>query len=367
MAGVARVKECLDLQLASCGTGQRIRQVCCIDHATFRDEARAHLHLQIHFSNGDASPWFQLSRVTLSDLRTAIAALPNNVRIHLHEEDQARRRTEPSFAESLPRGKLAASSLLPDTCPVCLAAFATGDELVVLPCQGLHKTHWECLQPWLATAHTCPTCRFELPTTKGGAESELVSEPMRRAWAEVRRLEQPPPAVWSLPPPPPPGHPPRPQPQSPEPPPPPARGRAGRFEQPLSQNSASTSSDGDARGPDHELERARARKDNLDAELPASGRMMARPLALTPAPPKRPGSASGAASPSSRVRVSPEGVRSASPSSPVSPVLPLVRGEPVPLSRPASWVVAEGTVVAPPRPVGQRARAVARRMFSLRS
>merc|ERR1719337_764397 len=84
-------------------------------------------------------------------------------RLHMHENTTTKP-TEKTYAEQLPRGSLADPSLLADrACPICLEGFVAGDELVVLPCQGLHVSHSACLQPWLVKAHTCPTCRFELP------------------------------------------------------------------------------------------------------------------------------------------------------------------------------------------------------------
>ncbi|GJN34477.1 hypothetical protein PR202_gb23140 [Eleusine coracana subsp. coracana] len=46
-----------------------------------------------------------------------------------------------------------------DECAVCLAAYASGEELRVLPaCR--HGFHWECVDRWLLTrAPTCPVCR----------------------------------------------------------------------------------------------------------------------------------------------------------------------------------------------------------------
>lgn len=44
--------------------------------------------------------------------------------------------------------------LEPITCPICLSATASGRELV---CK--HQFHSECIETWLNTSNTCPTCR----------------------------------------------------------------------------------------------------------------------------------------------------------------------------------------------------------------
>ena len=205
-AAVAKLRECLALQSAACDNGQRILQLCVIDHATGHGST-PHLHLQFHLGatrSTHTSPWSQIDHVTLADLRTAVAELPNTLQaphplLHIHPNNGGSNTrntpvpTQRSYVEELPRGKLSDASLLADrTCPVCIECFNAGDELVVLPCQGLHVSHWACLQPWLAMAHTCPSCRFELPTAKP-ATPEGGAAPMQKAWAEMRRLQAPPP------------------------------------------------------------------------------------------------------------------------------------------------------------------------------
>ena len=204
-AAVVKLRECLALQGAACDSGQRILQVCVVDHETGHGPI-PHLHLKFHFGrtrSTHTSPWTVVDHVTLDDLRTAVAELPNTTGapqprlcIHPSSGGSAPAPTQRSFVEKLPRGKLSDASLLAGrTCPVCIECFDAGDELVVLPCQGLHVSHWACLQPWLATAHTCPSCRFELPTAKKATPD---AAPMQRAWVEMRRLQAPPPAAVPL-------------------------------------------------------------------------------------------------------------------------------------------------------------------------
>lgn len=55
-------------------------------------------------------------------------------------------------------------------CAVCLAEFADADELRVLPA-CCHVFHPDCIDPWLASAVTCPLCRADLTEPAAAAES----------------------------------------------------------------------------------------------------------------------------------------------------------------------------------------------------
>lgn len=47
-----------------------------------------------------------------------------------------------------------------DQCPICLLEFEDGDDLRVLPCEGRHRFHQVCVDPWLLRVSTsCPLCR----------------------------------------------------------------------------------------------------------------------------------------------------------------------------------------------------------------
>ena len=51
------------------------------------------------------------------------------------------------------------------TCPVCLADFADGEAVRVLP-ECLHYFHAECIDTWLGAGNTsCPMCRAETTPT----------------------------------------------------------------------------------------------------------------------------------------------------------------------------------------------------------
>ena len=58
-----------------------------------------------------------------------------------------------------------------ETCPICIVDFEEGDDLRVLPCEGHHRFHQECVDQWLLElSSSCPICR------QGGS---CVSLPLR--------------------------------------------------------------------------------------------------------------------------------------------------------------------------------------------
>lgn len=47
-----------------------------------------------------------------------------------------------------------------ETCPICIVDFEEGDDLRVLPCEGHHRFHQQCVDPWLLElSSSCPICR----------------------------------------------------------------------------------------------------------------------------------------------------------------------------------------------------------------
>lgn len=47
-----------------------------------------------------------------------------------------------------------------ETCPICIIDFEHGDDLRVLPCEGKHRFHQHCVDPWLLQlSSSCPICR----------------------------------------------------------------------------------------------------------------------------------------------------------------------------------------------------------------
>ncbi|KAJ7680344.1 hypothetical protein DFH06DRAFT_413651 [Mycena polygramma] len=49
-----------------------------------------------------------------------------------------------------------------ETCPICIVDFEEGDDLRILPCDGAHRFHQQCVDPWLLQVSTsCPLCRHD--------------------------------------------------------------------------------------------------------------------------------------------------------------------------------------------------------------
>ncbi|KAF8556392.1 hypothetical protein OG21DRAFT_1596485 [Imleria badia] len=65
-----------------------------------------------------------------------------------------------------------------ETCPICIVDFEEGDDLRVLPCEGKHRFHQSCVDPWLLElSGSCPICRQDfraLEAIISGGESEAA-------------------------------------------------------------------------------------------------------------------------------------------------------------------------------------------------
>lgn len=49
-----------------------------------------------------------------------------------------------------------------ERCSICLESFEEDDDVSRMPCD--HIYHENCIVKWLKTNHTCPLCRFQMPT-----------------------------------------------------------------------------------------------------------------------------------------------------------------------------------------------------------
>ncbi|KAF9049771.1 hypothetical protein BJ165DRAFT_947767 [Panaeolus papilionaceus] len=67
-----------------------------------------------------------------------------------------------------------------ETCPICIVDFEEGDDLRVLPCEGKHRFHQGCVDPWLLKlSSSCPICRQDflaLETILSGAADDYSSD-----------------------------------------------------------------------------------------------------------------------------------------------------------------------------------------------
>mmetsp|Transcript_16541 Transcript_16541/g.34939 ORF Transcript_16541/g.34939 Transcript_16541/m.34939 type:complete len:347 (-) Transcript_16541:202-1242(-) len=203
LSGRTNVEECLTLQLAATDVDARLVQVCVVDHSAY---APPHLHLQLLFSDRSRSPWVGVNNATLLDLQSVLEALreqTGRLRLHIHEPALPANPASKAVVQALPRHVLlpAEAALLhadgAATCPICLSEYGGGDEIVCMPCLGLHKAHWGCMHRWLDGASTCPTCRYALPNKAEDGEP-ASAELMRRAEAEIMRVRNCEPAPCRL-------------------------------------------------------------------------------------------------------------------------------------------------------------------------
>lgn len=68
-------------------------------------------------------------------------------------------RSPPAHVEGDHRGMVPAA-IGQETCPICIVDFEEGDDLRLLPCEGKHKFHQQCVDPWLLElSSSCPICR----------------------------------------------------------------------------------------------------------------------------------------------------------------------------------------------------------------
>ena len=177
----SHISALLDLHERASTRNSRLVQVCVIDHTSpLVAEGLPHLHIQFLFSGHSRSAWAYVD-TDLATLNEAILSWSArsrhriSLRVHLHEEMPSN--GGPADAEAvaaLPRLVLQQASAERlsadgyDACPICLDKYDAGDEVVCMPCSGNHISHTPCLVKWLATASTCPSCRFVLPS-KGSA------------------------------------------------------------------------------------------------------------------------------------------------------------------------------------------------------
>ncbi|CAA7261605.1 unnamed protein product [Cyclocybe aegerita] len=67
-----------------------------------------------------------------------------------------------------------------DTCPICIVNFEEGDDIRVLPCEGKHCFHQQCVDPWLLKlSSSCPICRHDflaLENMLSGHSDEEVND-----------------------------------------------------------------------------------------------------------------------------------------------------------------------------------------------
>jgi hypothetical protein len=85
--------------------------------------------------------------IFLTNTLFSIATSGKNVRVFLSEEQ----------IENIPREKGNSG-----TCGTCLEEYGEEEEMLILPCEGRHAFHEDCIVPWLKMSVFCPSCRKDL-------------------------------------------------------------------------------------------------------------------------------------------------------------------------------------------------------------
>ncbi|KAF9462408.1 hypothetical protein BDZ94DRAFT_1261297 [Collybia nuda] len=76
-------------------------------------------------------------------------------------------------------GEVVPSAIGRETCPICIMDFEEGDNLRLLPCEGKHRFHQSCVDPWLLElSSSCPICRQDFLALENmlSGESDLDHE-----------------------------------------------------------------------------------------------------------------------------------------------------------------------------------------------
>ncbi|KDQ57468.1 hypothetical protein JAAARDRAFT_35180 [Jaapia argillacea MUCL 33604] len=82
-----------------------------------------------------------------------------------------------------------------ETCPICILDFEEGDDLRVLPCEGKHKFHQHCVDPWLLElSSSCPLCRHDFHAL----ETMMQGDPEDGPRAPFMDYDHPPPSRGSI-------------------------------------------------------------------------------------------------------------------------------------------------------------------------
>eukprot|EP00898_Chlorokybus_atmophyticus_P008330 jgi/Chlat1/8499/Chrsp80S07893 len=111
-----------------------------------------------------ATAWAQQlnhSRAPVWEMNPAAGAMSYEQMLALQERIGRVQRGLPAEALSaLPSAALSHSSKAVEdcvTCPVCIAEYAPGDEVLTLPC--MHFYHTNCITRWLSSNSSCPVCK----------------------------------------------------------------------------------------------------------------------------------------------------------------------------------------------------------------
>ncbi|KAG8837938.1 hypothetical protein FRC18_007281 [Serendipita sp. 400] len=117
-----------------------------------------------HASNRELLLSSQSSNSALADSRLAPSPSPYSVSDAGHSNQNPISISSVVGAKSV-RTSTETNTLDPaaigkETCPICIVDFEEGDDIRVLPCEGKHRFHKDCVDLWLLElSSSCPICR----------------------------------------------------------------------------------------------------------------------------------------------------------------------------------------------------------------
>ncbi|KAG1752952.1 hypothetical protein EDB19DRAFT_1627788 [Suillus lakei] len=103
----------------------------------------------------------------------------------------------PTTSEASPSSARDVDPLMPEaigreTCPICIVDFEEGDELRVLPCEGKHRFHQTCVDPWLLElSGSCPLCRQDFHALETMLSGDAGDRDALSVFPSNRRISQP--------------------------------------------------------------------------------------------------------------------------------------------------------------------------------
>lgn len=109
---------------------------------------------------GETSKAHMPTAITTSDAREWEDEHPDSRVMPRVKPPQQLATSEASQSSARDADPLIPEAIGRETCPICIVDFQEGDELRVLPCEGKHRFHQACVDPWLLElSGSCPLCR----------------------------------------------------------------------------------------------------------------------------------------------------------------------------------------------------------------
>ncbi|KAG1777716.1 hypothetical protein EV702DRAFT_1222499 [Suillus placidus] len=118
-----------------------------------------------------------------SDARAVPRLMPPRLPVTSEASPGSTRDVDPLMPEAIGR----------ETCPICIVDFEEGDELRVLPCEGKHRFHQTCVDPWLLElSGSCPLCRQDFYALETMLSGDAGDHDAFSVFPSDRRISQAP-------------------------------------------------------------------------------------------------------------------------------------------------------------------------------